>query len=130
MALGLDLLQLHARHTPTLLSVQLSQCHPGGPQHPGTGEDPAGHPSGEKDQADCSCEGPQPAHRQGPGEAWTGVQCGRLGESHPKGPFSNHSAGGGDDRAGGPGVRIPLGQLLQQYHSAVRGGTKGKEVFL
>ena len=32
---------------PALLSVQLSQRHPGGPQHQGSGEDPAGHP-GEK----------------------------------------------------------------------------------
>ena len=28
----------------SLLSVQLNQCHPGGPQHHGTGEDAAGHP--------------------------------------------------------------------------------------
>ncbi|KAF5925778.1 hypothetical protein HPG69_002228 [Diceros bicornis minor] len=65
----------------------LNQCHPGGPQHPRPGEDPPGHPSGEKGQADCSCEAPQPAQGQGPGEARTGVQCGRLGESL-NGPFS------------------------------------------
>ncbi|KAF5925779.1 hypothetical protein HPG69_002229, partial [Diceros bicornis minor] len=45
--------------------------------------------SGEKGQADCSCEAPQPALEQGPGEAWAGVQCGRLGEKRPEGPQLN-----------------------------------------
>nr|XP_008538755.1 PREDICTED: granzyme B-like isoform X2 [Equus przewalskii] len=83
-----------------------------------------------KGHADCSCEAPQPAQGPGPGEARRGMPSSRLGASQPKRQIVRHSAGGGADCAAGSGVQIPVRQLLQQYHSAVRGGPEGKEVFL